>query len=140
VNVVGVFALTAALLPKMLEQAWGRVVNVSSGVVSRPSGMIGGNGYVTSKAALEAHSLNLASELAATGVTVNVYRPGGVDTAMQGWIRSQDPATVGAALHERFVDSYEKGVLISPGESAAALLRRMPGGATGEIWDVRDPD
>jgi hypothetical protein len=28
-------------------------------------------------------------------VTVNVYRPSGVDTAMQAWIRSQDPQRVG---------------------------------------------
>jgi 3-oxoacyl-[acyl-carrier protein] reductase len=138
INLVGVVDLTFALMPKMLGQSWGRIVNVSSGVAARPEGMIGANAYVTSKAALEAHTLNLAAELAGSGVTVNAYRPGAVDTAMQGWIRSQAPKDVGAALHERFVESYEKGALISPEESAASLLRRIPSDATGEIWSVRE--
>ena len=73
----------------MIERGWGRVVNVSSGIVANPKRMIGGNAYATSKSALEAHTLNLAAELVGTGVTVNVYRPGAVDTQMQAWIRRQ---------------------------------------------------
>ena len=61
--------------------------------------MLRANAYATSKAALEAQTLNLAAELAGTGITVNVYRPGGVDTAMQAWIRKQDPEQIGATLH-----------------------------------------
>ena len=34
---------------------------------------------------------------------MNVYRPGGVDTAIQAYIRGQDPAEIGAALDQRFV-------------------------------------
>jgi NAD(P)-dependent dehydrogenase (short-subunit alcohol dehydrogenase family) len=113
-------------------------VNVSSGIASRPSGMTGANAYATSKAALEAHTLNLAEEIVDSGVTVNVYRPGGVDTAMQGWIRNQPAEQVGAALRARFVESYERGTLITPEESASSLLRRLPSAATGMIWDVRD--
>jgi NAD(P)-dependent dehydrogenase (short-subunit alcohol dehydrogenase family) len=138
VNLVGVVNLTLGLLPQMLDRSWGRIVNVSSGVAARPGSMIGANAYVTSKAALEAHTLNLAAELEGSGVTVNAYRPGGVDTAMQGWIRSQAPEDVGAALHERFIESYEKGTLISPVESATSLLRRIPSDATGEIWSMPD--
>ncbi|HEV7791724.1 MAG TPA: SDR family oxidoreductase [Pseudonocardia sp.] len=59
----------------MLARRWGRVVNVSSGVAARPGFMVGGNAYTTAKAALEAHTLNLAAELADTGVTVNVSDP-----------------------------------------------------------------
>ena len=138
VNVIGAVALSLAAIPAMLERGWGRIVNVSSGVAGRPQLMTGANAYVTSKAALEAHTLNLAVELSGSGVTANVYRPGGVDTAMQRWIRSQDPEKVGAALHERFVANYEGGSLISPEESAASLLRRLSSDATGEIWDVQD--
>jgi 3-oxoacyl-[acyl-carrier protein] reductase len=138
INVVAVASLTFALLPAMLEQKWGRIVNVSSGVVARPASMIGGNAYVTSKAALEAHTVNLAAELAGSGVTVNVFRPGSVDTGMQAWIRDQDPERIGAGLHQRFTRSYAEGTLITAERSASSLLDRLPDEATGHIWDVTD--
>jgi NAD(P)-dependent dehydrogenase (short-subunit alcohol dehydrogenase family) len=135
VNVVAPAALTAAVLPGMLEAGWGRVVNVSSGIVASPAGMIRGNAYAATKAALEAHTVNLAAELRGTGVTVNVYRPGGVDTAMQAWIRAQDPERIGAGLHERFNKNYAEGALITAQQSAAVLLDRLAGDDTGAIWD-----
>jgi NAD(P)-dependent dehydrogenase (short-subunit alcohol dehydrogenase family) len=135
VNVVAPAALAAAVLPGMLYAGWGRVVNVSSGIVANPAGMIRGNAYAATKAALEAHTVNLAAELTGTGVTVNVYRPGGVDTAMQAWIRSQDPERIGS-LHERFNRNFAEGTLITPDYSAAGLLAHLAGDDTGAIWDV----
>jgi NAD(P)-dependent dehydrogenase (short-subunit alcohol dehydrogenase family) len=135
-NVVAPAALTAAVLPGMLGAGWGRVVNVSSGIAANPAGMVRGNAYATTKAALEAHTVNLAAELRGTGVTVNAYRPGGVDTAMQAWIREQDPERIGAGLHERFNRNFADGSLITPEHSAAALLAHLAGDDTGEIWDV----
>jgi NAD(P)-dependent dehydrogenase (short-subunit alcohol dehydrogenase family) len=140
-NVIAPAGLAAAVLPGMVEAGWGRIVNISSGVAANPGFMIGGNAYAATKAALEAHSRNLAAELAGTGVTVNVYRPGGVDTAMQAWIRSQDPARIGAGLHERFQRTYADGRLITPEASAAALLAHLLGPdaeRTGAIWDVAE--
>lgn len=138
INVFGSFHLTRALLAGMLERRWGRVVNVSSGIVASPGTMVGMNAYAASKAALEAHSLNLASELSGTGVTINVYRPGSVDTAMQAWIRSQPAEEIGAALRERFVEQYERGGLLTPEQSAQSLLARLTSDATGEIWHAGD--
>jgi 3-oxoacyl-[acyl-carrier protein] reductase len=139
VNVVGPFLLAQAVLPGMLERRWGRIANVSSAIAEHPAAMIGMNAYAASKSALEAHTLNLAAELAGTGVTVNVYRPGSVDTAMQGWIRSQPAEEIGVALHERFVESYDRGSLLTPEQSARALLLRLEGDATGQVWSVEDP-
>jgi NAD(P)-dependent dehydrogenase (short-subunit alcohol dehydrogenase family) len=136
VNVVAPAALTAAVLPGMLEVGWGRVVNVSSAIAANPAGMIRGNAYATTKAALEAHTVNLAAELRGTGVTVNAYRPGGVDTAMQAWIRQQNPERIGAGLHERFNRNHAEGSLITPEHSAAVLLVHLAGDDTGAIWDV----
>ncbi|WP_195909298.1 SDR family oxidoreductase [Microlunatus sp. Gsoil 973] len=137
-NVVAVAGLSALLIPGMRERAWGRIVNVSSGVAGHPTGMIGGNAYAASKAALEAHSLNLSAELSGSGVTVNIYRPGIVDTAMQGWIRDQDPAVIGEQMHGRFHSYHESGLLISPEASAAKLIARVAGEESGQIWDVND--
>jgi NAD(P)-dependent dehydrogenase (short-subunit alcohol dehydrogenase family) len=136
VNVVAPAALSAAMLPGMLEAGWGRIVNVSSGIAASPAGMIRGNAYATTKAALEAHTVNLAAELTGTGVTVNVYRPGGVDTAMQAWIRGQSPERIGAGLHDRFRKNFSEGNLITAERSAAGLLAHMSGDDTGVTWDV----
>jgi NAD(P)-dependent dehydrogenase (short-subunit alcohol dehydrogenase family) len=139
VNVVGPFRLAQAVLPGMVARGWGRIANVSSTIAAHPTAMIGMNAYAASKSALEAHTLNLAAEVAGTGVTVNVYRPGSVDTAMQAWIRSQPVEEIGVALHERFVESYERGSLLTPERSARTLLVRLAGEATGQVWSVDDP-
>jgi NAD(P)-dependent dehydrogenase (short-subunit alcohol dehydrogenase family) len=139
INLVGAVNLTIALLPAMVAQGWGRIINVSSGAAARPAAMVRGNAYVTSKAALEAHTLNLAAELVGTGVTVNAYRPGSVDTEMQGWIRRQSPDDVGARLHAAFIENYKKGALTDPRDSAQSLLERIPSDTTGEIWSFGDP-
>lgn len=141
INVIAPVALTTALAPAMITAGWGRIVNISSSVVANPASMIGGNAYATTKGALELHTLNLAAELDGTGVTVNVYRPGGVDTAMQAWIRAQDPKRIGVGLHERFVSRHDAGALITSEQSAEALLGHLLGEdstRTGAIWDLAE--
>ncbi len=135
-NVVAPAALTAAVLPGMLDAGWGRIVNVSSGIVARPDSMVRFNAYAATKAALEAHTVNLAAELRGTGVTVNAYRPGGVDTAMQAWIRQQDLERIGTAAHERFNQNFADGTLTTPEQSAAALIAHLGEDDTGAIWDI----
>ena len=138
INVDAPFHFAQAVLPAMLDRGWGRIANVSSGIADHPAAMVGMNAYAATKAALEAHTLNLAADLAGSGVTVNVYRPGSVDTAMQGWIRSQPPDEIGAGLHDHFRASYEQGTLITPEHSARSLLAQLVEDATGEIWTVTD--
>ena len=138
VNATAPARLSFNVLTGMLSRRWGRIVNVSSSIVANPAGMPRANAYVTSKTALEAHTINLAAELNGTGVTVNVFRPGVVDTAMQGFIRSQDPDQIGGELHQRFVSNHERGILFTPEQSASSLLSRLHGNSTGQIWDAND--
>ncbi|HEX3616940.1 MAG TPA: SDR family NAD(P)-dependent oxidoreductase [Solirubrobacteraceae bacterium] len=138
VNVAAVVILSSLVLPGMLKAKWGRIANVSSGIAEHPAAMIGGTVYAASKAALEAHTINLAAELEGTGITVNAYRPGAVDTAMQAWIRDQPPELIGHALQDRFVASHAAGELLTPHESAARMLERLPGLQSGQIWNVQD--
>ena len=101
--------------------------------------LAGINTYAASKGGLEAHTLNLATELDGTGVTVNVYRPGTVDTSMQAYIRAQQREQIGASLHDQFTGMLSSGALITPQNSAESLLARLPGPQSGQIWNVSDP-
>lgn len=81
VNVRGTFLMAQAAVHHMMDQGWGRIVNVTT---SLDSMMRGGNmPYGQSKAAIEAASASWAEDLDGTGVTVNVLIPGGAaDTSM----------------------------------------------------------
>ena len=135
INVLAPVAITLELLPRMLDNGWGRIVNVSSGIVGRHAAL-GFNAYAASKPALEAHTLNLAAELAGTGVSVNCFRPGSVDTAMNAWVRNQPPESIGAASRERFNQIYSQGLLKSPEYAARFLLEHLANDETGEIWAI----
>lgn len=138
VNTAAPINLSAMLLRDMVATGWGRIVNISSGIAATPAAMPGMTVYAASKAALEAHTLNLAAELDGTGVTANVYRPGAVDTAMQEWIRDQPREQIGPALHDRFEAMHTDGHLITAEQSARSLLDRIAGQQSGQIWTVDD--
>lgn len=137
-NVVAPITLTVALLPDMLAAGWGRIVNISSGVARAHAALPGMTVYTASKAALEAHTTNLAAELTGTGVTANIYWPGEVDTPMQEWMRAQPAEQIGESLHDAFVAMYERG-LITAEHSAQALLARLSSDESGELWIVNSP-
>lgn len=139
VNLVGAATLTFALLPTMLERGRGEIVNVSSRIIDDPGAMPRGNAYVTSKAALEAHAINLAAELSGTGVVVNVCRPGILDTSQQSWLRGQSPERIGAALHARYTGFAAEDRLEDPALVARWLVGRLGGAGTGAVWDYEAP-
>ena len=76
VHTTAPLSLARAVVHDMMQARWGRVVNVTTslGTMIRP----GSPTYGPSKAALEAFSAIMASDLDGTGVTVNVLVPGGV--------------------------------------------------------------
>ncbi|MCW5773289.1 MAG: SDR family oxidoreductase [Rhodospirillaceae bacterium] len=78
VNVTGSFLCARAALPAMLENKWGRIINVSSSTV--PLGRPGFAHYVASKAAILGMTRSMARDLGAEGVTVNAVMPGLTET------------------------------------------------------------
>jgi NAD(P)-dependent dehydrogenase (short-subunit alcohol dehydrogenase family) len=137
-NVFAPMALAAAVTPGMADAGWGRIVNLSSGIAEHPEFMVRGNAYAATKAALETHTRNLAAELRGTGITANVYRPGRVDATVEDYVRSQDPERIGPALYAAFQRFATTSALIAPEASAEALLTRLEGRETGEVWSADD--
>jgi NAD(P)-dependent dehydrogenase (short-subunit alcohol dehydrogenase family) len=76
VHTTAPLALTNAVVPEMMRQGWGRIVNVTTSLGTMLNA--GNPTYGPSKAALEALSAIMAKDLDGTGVTVNVLVPGGV--------------------------------------------------------------
>ena len=79
VNIEGVYRLTQASLPGMIERGDGTIITVSSMAALRP-GILGGAPYSAAKAAVRAFSHSLNSELRDRGIRATVIVPGEVDT------------------------------------------------------------
>lgn len=83
INLLGAWRLCHAFVPGMVQQRWGRVVNVSSGAGSFGDGFWpAAPVYSVTKAALNALTVLLAQEGARSGVLVNAVCPGWTDTDM----------------------------------------------------------
>lgn len=80
VNLDGLFNVTHAVLPGMIESGWGRIVNVSS--IVGQTGNFGQANYAATKGAAISFTMTLAREVARKGVTVNAVAPGFIETDM----------------------------------------------------------
>jgi NAD(P)-dependent dehydrogenase (short-subunit alcohol dehydrogenase family) len=83
-HLFGSWRLCNAMLPLMRRHRYGRIVNVSSGCGASTSDGANCPAYRVSKAALNAYTRTLASELEGSGIQVNAACPGWVATDMGG--------------------------------------------------------
>ena len=80
INLDGVFNYTKVFIDQMVEQNYGRVVNITSAI-----GQIGNFGqanYAASKAGVAAMTKSLAKELASKGIMVNAVAPSFIESEM----------------------------------------------------------
>ncbi len=91
VNMAGVFAMTQALLPQMVDKGYGKVINLCS--IGSFVGLDLKTMYAISKGALAQYTRSAAVEMARFGIRVNGIAPGYVDTPMtHNWIHSEREA------------------------------------------------
>jgi 3-oxoacyl-[acyl-carrier protein] reductase len=84
-NVGGVFNVTRAVVPHMIVQRSGKIINLGS--VAGDKGGRGQTNYAASKGAINAFTRALAVELAPRKITVNCVAPGVIDTEMSQDVR-----------------------------------------------------
>lgn len=98
VNATGTYLVSKAFLPDMLENGWGRIVNMSSVSAQRGGGVFGKVPYSAAKAAILGFTKALARELGTTGVTVNAVTPGAVDTNIRVGSTEEQEAAINAGI------------------------------------------
>lgn len=79
-NLYSVFNCTRAVINKMMDQNYGRIINISS--VNGQRGQFGQANYSAAKAGMHGFTKTLAMEVARKGITVNTISPGYVATDM----------------------------------------------------------
>jgi NAD(P)-dependent dehydrogenase (short-subunit alcohol dehydrogenase family) len=120
VNVKGVFLGLRHVLPEMIRQKSGAIVNTASvaGLVASP----GMPAYVASKHAVIGLTKTAAGEVGRQGIRVNAVCPGPVDTrmihALEAQISPGNPASVG----ERYQAALPTGRYTTPEEIANMVL------------------
>ena len=90
VNVMGVVYFSKAVLPKMLENGYGRIINIASVAGVYGKGTMAH--YSATKAAVIAFSAALARETTDKGVLVNSVSPGGVSPSENPDIDFYEPS------------------------------------------------
>ena len=80
INLTGAFHAAQQVLPTMMRERWGRIVNIAS--VVGQAGNAGQANYVSSKAGIIGLTKALAQEVASRNITVNAVAPGFIETDM----------------------------------------------------------
>lgn len=129
VNLTGTFYCTREVLPSMIRQRYGRIINVASvvGLTGNP----GQANYVASKAAIIGFTKAVAREVASRNITVNAVAPGFIETEMTLGIRE--------AAREQLLERIPLGRIGSQKEVAWAVKFLASDEAsyiTGEVLNV----
>ena len=128
-NLSGAFFAIQQVLPAMMRERWGRVINISS-VVGR-AGNPGQANYVAAKAGLIGLTKSLAQEMASRNVTVNAVAPGFIETDMT--------ASLSDDLKGKILAGIPLGRFGAPDDVAAAvefLASDRASYITGQVIDV----
>ena len=129
VNVNGAFYVNRAVVPHMVKQGYGRIINVAS--VAGKDGNPNASAYSTSKAALIGMTKSLAKELAKSGVSVNAVTPAAVRTAIfDQMTQAHIDFMLSKIPMNRFGTVEENAALI------AWLASRECSFSTGAVFDI----
>ena len=87
VNLIGTFNVTKNVVPYMMKQRNGRIINISS--VVGINGNAGQSNYSASKAGIIGFTKSLAKELGSRNILVNAIAPGFIETQMTDVLKDE---------------------------------------------------
>lgn len=123
INLNGVFNCTRYAAPIMMENRWGRIVNLSS-ASGRYYSPVAGCHYAATKAAVASFTRVTAGELGPYNIITNCIAPGRIESAMT---KSEDPERRAALLKEIPINKY------GTDEDVAKLVRFLVSDDNGFI-------
>ncbi|HEX3318933.1 MAG TPA: SDR family NAD(P)-dependent oxidoreductase [Solirubrobacteraceae bacterium] len=142
-NVMGPMRLMRAVVPRMADAGWGRVVNVASSSGKRPSAS--NSAYSVAKAAELSLSRVYADAYADRGVLVNAVAPGAVASELwtgSGGLAEQAAQRQGTSREDALqaaAGKIPRGRLGEPDEIAAVIVflcSELAANVTGAAWSV----
>ena len=110
-NLDSLFNVTRHVINGMIEQQYGRIINVSS--VNGLKGQFGQANYAASKSGIHGFTKTLAQEVAKKGITVNTISPGYIETNMV--------MNLSQLVREKIIAQIPIGRLGKPDEVARAV-------------------
>ena len=126
VNLIGAVKITKLLLPSMVSQNYGKIINISS--IGGRRGAAGRSAYRVTKAGLISFTESLAAEVKSSGIDVNCICPGSVVT--EGYVEAFGQ------------NSIENDHMMQPSEIATLctfLVGEDSSAVTGAIIDAYGP-
>lgn len=129
VNFMGTFLTCVAGIPSMIEQGWGRIINIAS--IAGKEGNPNLAAYSSSKGAVITLTKSLGKELVRKGVLVHAVAPAVIETDM---VNSVSPETL-----DYLVSRIPMGRLGQPEEVAelvAFLASERASFSTGAVYDI----
>jgi len=125
-NLQGAFTMTKAVLPAMMKQRRGSIVNVAS--LSGLHGVVGQTNYSAAKGGLIAMTRSLAREVARSSIRVNCVAPGLVETDMIGNLEDEVRREMIRAIPmRRVIKPYEvaAGIAFLLSDDASAITGQV---------------
>lgn len=136
-NLVSPWWTTAAALPVMRDQGWGRIINIGSGASKHTGSTIA---YVTAKHGLVGMTRQAAAAGGPHGITVNCLTPGWTNTSLLDWdkIAAAKGITAAEAKARASAESLQNRVLEPEELTAMAVLLASEDatGITGQVISV----